>query len=290
VRFGLVVPYAEARDFAEIAALGEASGWDGVFTWEALWGVHAWVTLGAASMTTSRVRLGTMLTPAARWKPWDLASAVLTVDRLSGGRVVLSVGLGALHQGWLAFEADEGRRVRAQKLDECLAIYDGLMRGQPFGYHGTHYSAEPTGFMLPEPPVQQPRPPVWVAGAYLLGRERQPSLDRAARWDGLLPQVIGADARQHVDNAGQLAKITGQVARRRGELGLAEVPYDVIIEADSTREFIQLDPPEPAAWAEAGATWWIESWWNLPRSPQGLAEVKRRVQAGPPGQARAGAW
>jgi alkanesulfonate monooxygenase SsuD/methylene tetrahydromethanopterin reductase-like flavin-dependent oxidoreductase (luciferase family) len=163
VRFGLVVPYAEARDFAEIAALGEASGWDGVFTWEALWGVHAWVTLGAASMTTSRVRLGTMLTPAARWKPWDLASAVLTVDRLSGGRVVLSVGLGALHQGWLAFEADEGRRVRAQKLDECLAIYDGLMRGQPFGYHGTHYSAEPTGFMLPEPPVQQPRPPVWVA-------------------------------------------------------------------------------------------------------------------------------
>lgn len=108
VRFGFVVPYAEARDFAGIAALAESSGWDGVFTWEALWGVHAWVTLGAASMTTSRVRLGTVVTPAARWKPWDLASAVLTVDRLSGGRAVLSVGLGAVHAGWTAFEADRG--------------------------------------------------------------------------------------------------------------------------------------------------------------------------------------
>jgi alkanesulfonate monooxygenase SsuD/methylene tetrahydromethanopterin reductase-like flavin-dependent oxidoreductase (luciferase family) len=283
VRFGFVVPYAEARDFAGIAALGESAGWDGVFTFEALWGVHAWVTLGAASMATSRVRLGTMLTPAARWRPWDLASAVRTLDRLSGGRAVLSVGLGALHQGWLAFEADEGRRVRAEKLDECLAIYDGLMRGQPFRYHGRHYSAEPTEFMLPEPPVQRPRPPVWVAAAYLAGRERQPSLDRAARWDGLLPTVIDDDGRRHVDSAGQLAGIVALVTRRREELGLAAVPYDVMIEADSTREFIQLDPPAPTAWAEAGATWWIESWWNLPRGPEGLAEVKRRVQAGPPG-------
>ncbi len=282
MRFGFVVPYAEARDFAEIAALAESNGWDGVFTWEALWGVHAWVTLGAASMTTSRVRLGTMLTPASRWKPWDLASAVLTVDRLSGGRAVLSVGLGAVHSGWTAFEADEGRRVRVEKLDECLAIYDGLMRGQPFSYDGKHYYAKPTAFMLPEPPVQQPRPPVWVAAAYVLGRERQPSLDRAARWDGLLPQVIDGDDRRHVDSVALLADIVGRVARRREELGLAEAPYDVIVEADSSGEFVRLDPPTPAAWADAGATWWIESWWSLPRGPDGLAEVKRRVLAGPP--------
>jgi hypothetical protein len=283
VRFGFVVPYAEARDFAGIAELAESAGWDGVFTWEALWGVHAWVTLGAASMTTSRVRLGTMVTPAARWKPWDLASAVLTVDRLSGGRAVLGVGLGAVHAGWTAFEADEGRRVRVEKLDECLAIYAGLMQGQPFSYNGRHYSAKPTGFMLPEPPVQQPRPPVWVAAAHVLGRERQPSLDRAARWDGLLPQVIDGEDRRHVDRPGQLADIVGRVAARREELGLTGAPYDVIVEADSSGQFVQLSPPAPAAWAEAGATWWIESWWSLPRGPDGLAEVKRRVQAGPPG-------
>jgi hypothetical protein len=284
LRYGFVVPHAEAREFAEIAALGESSGWDGVFTWESLWGVHAWVTLGAAAMTTSRVKLGTLLTPAARWKPWDLTSAVLTVDRLSGGRAVLSVGLGAVHKGWTAFEADEGRRVRVEKLDEVLAIYDGLMRGQPFGYQGKHYSATPTDFHLPQPPVQRPRPPVWVVGVQVLGRERQPSLDRAARWDGLLPQLIDTgDERRHLDRPAELAGIVGQVTARRGELGLAGEPYDVIIEADSTGEFIQLEPPAPHAWAAAGATWWIESWWSIPAGPDGLAEVRRRVQAGPPG-------
>jgi alkanesulfonate monooxygenase SsuD/methylene tetrahydromethanopterin reductase-like flavin-dependent oxidoreductase (luciferase family) len=63
MRFGFVVPHGDARDFAEVAALGERHGWDGVFTWEAVWGVHAWVTLGAASMVTERIRLGTLLTP-----------------------------------------------------------------------------------------------------------------------------------------------------------------------------------------------------------------------------------
>lgn len=148
MRFGFVVPYADARDFAEVAALGEQHGWDGVFTWEAVWGVHAWVSLAAASMTTERIRLGTLLTPVARWKPWDLASAVGTVDRLSGGRAILSAGLGAVHAGWTAFEPDEGRRTRVEKLDECLAIYDGLMSGQPFSYDGKHYTARPGFFTV----------------------------------------------------------------------------------------------------------------------------------------------
>jgi alkanesulfonate monooxygenase SsuD/methylene tetrahydromethanopterin reductase-like flavin-dependent oxidoreductase (luciferase family) len=78
MRFGFVVPYADAGEFAELAALGEQNGWDAVFTWEAVWGVHAWVTLGAAAMATERIRLGTLLTPASRWRPWDLASAVAT--------------------------------------------------------------------------------------------------------------------------------------------------------------------------------------------------------------------
>jgi hypothetical protein len=281
VRFGFVVPHADARDFAEIAALGEQHGWDGIFTWEAVWGVHAWATLAAAAMVTERIRLGTLLTPAARWKPWDLASAVGTVDRLSGGRVVLSAGLGAVHDGWTAFEADEGRRVRAEKLDECLAIYAGLMDGQPFSYDGRHYRVRPTDFLLPDPPVQRPHPPVWMVGAYVAGQDRQPSLDRAARWEGLLPQVIDGEGRA-VRDPGELATLLGLVRQRRDSLGLGDAPYDAVIEADSTGEFIQLSPADPAAWAAAGATWWIESWWTVPVGPQGLAEVRRRVQGGPP--------
>jgi alkanesulfonate monooxygenase SsuD/methylene tetrahydromethanopterin reductase-like flavin-dependent oxidoreductase (luciferase family) len=282
MRFGFVVPHADARDFAEIAALGEQHGWDGIFTWESLFGVDAWATLAAAAMVTGRIRLGTLLTPAARWRPWDLASAVGTVDRLSGGRVTMSVALGAVHDGWTAFEADEGRRVRAEKLDECLAIYAGLLAGQPFRYDGRHYSARPTDHLLPDPPVQRPHPPVWVVGAYVTGRDRQPSLDRAARWNGLLPSVIDGGEGRDVRDPDELAALIGQVRRRREALGRGGEPYDVILEGDSSGEFVQLDPPDPAAWAAAGATWWVESWWSVPTGPEGLAEVRRRVQAGPP--------
>jgi alkanesulfonate monooxygenase SsuD/methylene tetrahydromethanopterin reductase-like flavin-dependent oxidoreductase (luciferase family) len=282
MRFGFVIPYADAREFAEIAALGEQQGWDGVFTWEAVWGLNAWVTLGAAAMVTERVRLGTLLTPASRWRPWDLASAVLTVGRLSGGRAVMSVGLGALHGNWTAFEDDEGRGVRARKLDEGLAVYDGLMRGQPFAYSGAHYSAKPVTELIPDPPVQRPRPPVWVVGAKVVGARRQRSLERAARWDGLLPAVCDQGGGRKINDPSELAGIVGEVKALRADAGRDAEPYDVIIEADSTGEFVQLEPPDPASWAAAGATWWIESWWSVERGEAGLAEVRRRVQAGPP--------
>jgi len=123
---------------------------------------------------------------------------------------------------------------------------------------------------------------VWVVGAYVTGRDRQPSLDRAARWDGLLPQIIEAEDRRHVHDPGELADLLARVRRRRDALGLGDAPYDAIIEADSSGEFIQLSPADPATWAAAGATWWIESWWSVPRGAEGLAEVRRRVQSGPP--------
>jgi alkanesulfonate monooxygenase SsuD/methylene tetrahydromethanopterin reductase-like flavin-dependent oxidoreductase (luciferase family) len=289
MRFGFVVPFADTREFADIAALGEACGWDAVFTWEALYGVDAWVTLGAAAMVTERIRLGTLLTPVSRVRPWDLASRVGTVDRLSRGRVILGAGLGALHQGWTAFEPDEGRAARATKLDESLAIYAGLLAGQPFSYDGVYYSARPTDFNLPDPPVQRPHPPVWVVGAYRNDRDTQPSLDRAARWEGLLPQVIDVQdsetgmsqrASRHVQDPDELARIVALVRERRTEAGLGWEGYDVVIEADSSREFVDL-PGTPSDWAGAGATWWVESWWSIPRGPDGLAEVRRRVSAGP---------
>jgi alkanesulfonate monooxygenase SsuD/methylene tetrahydromethanopterin reductase-like flavin-dependent oxidoreductase (luciferase family) len=282
MRFGFVVPYADAREFAELAALGEQRGWDGVFTWEAVWGLHAWVTLGAAAMVTERVRLGTLLTPASRWRPWDLASAVLTVDRLSGGRAVMGVGLGALNRNWTAFEDDEGRRVRAEKLDECLAVYDGLMGGQPFTYNGRHFSATPVDELVPDPPVQRPRPPVWVIGAKIAGQPRQPSLARAARWDGLIPTVVDNGEGRDASSPAELADIVGEVKAQRAAAGLGQEAYDVIIEGDASGEFMQREPADPASWEAAGATWWIESWWSVERGEAGLAEIRRRIEAGPP--------
>src|SRR5262245_39197680 len=282
MKFGFVVPFGDAREFSELAALGEREGWDGAFTYESLWGVDAWVSLAAAAMVTDRIRLGTLLTPVPRWKPWDLATRVRTVDTLSNGRTIMSAGLGACHEGWLAFETDEGRNARAEKLDEGLAIYAGLMEGQPFAYDGRHFSARPTDFGLPAPPVQRPRPPVWVVGAHVIGRERQPSLQRAARWDGLLPLVV---ERGRQGKASQLERFADVVSRVRDIRTEADLPwdgYDVVIEADSSGEFVQLEPSSPAEWAEAGATWWVESWWSVEPGRAGSDELQRRITNGPP--------
>ena len=283
MRYGFVVPFPASREFVELAVLGESCGWDGIFTWEALFGEDAWVTLGAAAMATTRIRLGTLLTPVARVRPWDLASRVGTVDRLSGGRAILGAGLGALHDGWLAFEPDEGRQVRAEKLDEGLAIYDGLLRGQPFSFDGKHYSARPTDFMLPPPPVQQPHPPVWVVGAYVPGRARQRSLERAARWDGLLPTVLEPEAPEGKPSytLDSFAEVVSRVRALRAETGLPWEGYDVVVEGDSSGEFVQLEG-RPADWEHAGGTWWVESWWSVPAGADGMRELRRRVEAGPP--------
>lgn len=151
------------------------------------------------------------------------------------------------------------------------------------GYDGKHYTAKPTEYLCPDPPVQQPRPPVWVVGAHVFGRESQPSLSRAAKWDGLIPQLIEGADRTKVLSPDRLAELVAQVQTLRTDAGLPWDGYDFVFEADSTGEWQQTTPADPAVWADAGATWWIESWWSVERSQAGLAEVRRRVEAGPPG-------
>ncbi len=281
MKFGVVLPFGDARDVARYAALAEWSGWDAIFVAEGLWGVDAWIALTAAALATEQLRVGTLLSPVPRIKPWDLASRVGTVDRLSGGRVILGAGLGALHDGWLAFERDQGRRTRVELLDECLKIYDGLMRGQPYAFEGKHYQVQPTTFFPPDPPVQQPRPPVWLVGAWVRDREAQPSLARAARWDGLLPAVIDRPERGKTETPEVLAEVIATTLALRAEANLPPDGYDVILEADSYGEFKTMTPNDPQVWAQAGATWWVESWWNLERH-SGEETLLTRLVAGPP--------
>ncbi|MBT9254163.1 LLM class flavin-dependent oxidoreductase [Phycicoccus sp. MAQZ13P-2] len=282
MRYGAVVPWATEREFADLARVAEDAGWDQVFTWESVWGQDAWATLAAAAMVTERIRLGTIVTPASRYRPWDLASRVASVDRLSGGRVTLGVGLGALHGNWLAFEPDEGRATRAAKLDEGLAVWAGLLGGQPFEHHGEHWSARPVTELVPPPPAQRPHPPVWCVGALLPGRSRQRSLERAARWQGVLPAVVGGG----LDDPGSrlthdaLREVVARITDLRAAAGLSMDGYDVVVEGDSHGSFGDARPPVDA-WAEAGATWWVESWWDLPDDESGRTELRRRLALGP---------
>src|SRR5512137_1911371 len=100
MRYGFVLPKGDARTAAGLAREAEQAGWDGFFVWEPVWGIDAWVALTAAAMQTQKIRLGTMLTPISRMRPWKLASETATLDNLSGGRVILSVGLGATDTGF----------------------------------------------------------------------------------------------------------------------------------------------------------------------------------------------
>jgi hypothetical protein len=267
---GFVLPRGEARDAADLAALAEQHGWDGFFVYEPVWGIDAWVSLAAAAMVTQRIRLGTMLTPLSRMRPWKLASETATLDQLSDGRVILAVGLGALDTGFAAFGEVTDRKMRAELLDEGLDILTGLWRGQPFAYEGRHYRIQPTEFMPPPPPVQQPRIPIWVTGAW----PAEKSMRRVLKYDGLLPQTKGEDGAMRQVTAEELRAMTAYVAEHR----TLQTPFDIIIEGETPGD----DPVAAAAavrsWAEAGATWWLEAMWQA----ADLAAVRRRVEQGPP--------
>src|SRR6476659_103706 len=96
MKFGVVLPGGSPDVQLALAVAAERAGWDGVFVWEAAYGVDAWCLLSAMAMRTERIRLGTMLTPLPWRRPWKVASQVATVDQLSGGRAVLGIGVGAL--------------------------------------------------------------------------------------------------------------------------------------------------------------------------------------------------
>ena len=124
LKFGFVYPLGDAKAIANASEIAEKSGWDGFFAWEPVWGIDAWVTLTACAMRTKTIKLGTMLSPLPRLKPWKLASESATLDNLSGGRIIVAVGLGALDEVWLSIGEVQDRKIRSELLDEGLILLD----------------------------------------------------------------------------------------------------------------------------------------------------------------------
>ncbi|WP_344079038.1 LLM class flavin-dependent oxidoreductase [Luedemannella helvata] len=279
MKFGFVLPWGGAAEAAELAVVAEESGWDGFFMWESVWGIDPWVGLTAVAARTSRLRLGTMLTPLPYRKPWEVASQSATLDNFSGGRVTLSVGLGAPEERFFIFEDDAGRKVRAERLDESLELLTHLWRAEPFEYAGKHYRAHRTDVMLPPPATQQPRIPVWVVGLWPAPR----SMRRVARWDGWLPYFKPpADAPPGELNRPThegLAEGVAWLREERAANGLDMTGFDVVMEG--TTEPGAEAAQTVKAWAEAGATWWLEADWALPKEDV-LAKCADRLRAGPP--------
>ncbi len=281
MKHGFVFPQGDARAAANFAREAERAGWDGFFVWEGVWGEDAWVMLAACAMSTERIRLGTLLTPPSRRRPWKLASETASVDRLSNGRLILSVGLGAPHEGsgWEEFGEITDRKTRAERMDESLELLTRFWKGEPFEYRGKHFRARAPIFSQPAPPIQKPRIPIWVVGAV----NREKSLRRVVKYDGFLPTLV-ADSGVTTPEVGgsytpeQLRAAVDWILARRE----IETPLDVIVEQQTPGDDLDKARAILKPWQDAGATWHIESMWEMMDMADGKQKVLRRIKQGPP--------
>jgi alkanesulfonate monooxygenase SsuD/methylene tetrahydromethanopterin reductase-like flavin-dependent oxidoreductase (luciferase family) len=272
MRIGISIPnFGEFGDPAaviDLAVTAERVGFDGFFLWDHIVianGVDVadpWVMLGAMAQATERIMLGPMVTPIPRRRPWVLARQATSVDRLSGGRLILGVGLGApAAEEFGTFGEPESEQTRAELLDEGLDVLAGMWSGEPFAFSGRRYEVAETVFG--PRPVRSSGIPVWVAGMW----PNRPPFRRAARYDGVAP--IRADMAPM--GSEELAEVVAYVEQHRAELGAAEEPFDVAVGS----------PPDPdtiAALGRAGATWVMIG----PDFGAGVADVKAMIEAGVP--------
>ena len=259
MRFGLYFPnfgiFGDPATVVRIAITAEEAGWDGVFPWDHIhlgrWAgpvIDPWVALAAAATATRTIRLGTMVTPLPRRRPSTLARQTTTLDHLSGGRVILGVGIGWPPEPEFEVLGDAGdNRVRGEQLDEALEVLDALWSGQPVHHEGRHYTAR--GVRFEPTPVQQPRIPVWVGGMW----PRKPAFRRAARWDGVYPIAIGETPDDFVlMTPDTLSDILAYIGGHRD----TDAHFDAAVSGSS---FPGAGSAPPAEFADAGATWWIEN-------------------------------
>ncbi|HEX6239104.1 MAG TPA: LLM class flavin-dependent oxidoreductase [Acidimicrobiales bacterium] len=251
MRFGLSVPnFAEPQRLLEVARTADEAGWDGFFLWDHIVVDRVapvpvsepWTVLAAAATATSRTRLGTLVTPLARRRPWVLARQVTTVDHLSGGRAVLGVGLGVPPEAeYAALGEPADPRRHARLLDEGLEVLTAIWSGERVVHAGRDHRVDGVRF-LPRP-VQAPRIPIWSAASL----PARAGVRRAARWDGIAPVFAEGQEFRPV-TPDEVADIVREIGERRQHGG----GFDVVVWA------VAPDAARRREYEEAGATWLIE--------------------------------
>lgn len=259
MRFAISSPdVGSPAHLVALAVAAEEGGWDGFFLWDHLHlrrglqldVVDPWVTLGAVAHVTQRVVLGTMVTPLPRRRPWTLAKQIVTLDHLSAGRTVIGIGLG--HPGdeeFAAFGEPDDDHHRARLLDEGLLVLEGCMRGGSFQHGGAAFTLD---VELHPTTLQQPRPPIWIAG----GWPNPGPIERARRFDGYFPVSASGEPLTPTD----IAQVVATVQPAAG--------FDIIAPwaAGHTADEYQ----------QAGATWLIESRWPVDDWYESLLASARR--------------
>ncbi|HMF04920.1 MAG TPA: LLM class flavin-dependent oxidoreductase [Acidimicrobiia bacterium] len=251
--------FGEPATLIDLAVAADEAGWDGFFLWDHL--VHrvdgpyvdAWIALAAVAARTEHVRIGPLVTPLPRRRPWKVAREAASLDHLSRGRLVLGVGIGTDHsREFSAFGEAADDRTRAELLDEGLEIVAKLWAGEPAHHAGVHFHVDGAEF-LPRP-LQQPRIPIWCAAHW---PHRTP-LRRAARYDGV---VAVGELRPDA-----VSELLAEVRCHR----TLDAPFDVAVPSWTTTA-------PPHEYEHAGATWWLEAF--RPDTP--LKTAQEAVQRGP---------
>lgn len=281
MRYGLTLPnggeWGDARVLGDLAHLAEEAGWDGVFLEDYI--VHhsapdavtydPWVALAVMAMRTERVRLGTSVTPLARRRPWKVARETVTLDHLSGGRLILGVGVGDLSDagfGGVGEETDTKRR--AAMLDEALDVLVGLWSGKAFSHEGPNYHVR--NVTLRPTPVQAPRIPIWIGGNW----PNKGPMRRAARWDGFCGGKAHAEDEDWHLTADEVRRLKADIERERTRLE----PFDIVLGGGVRDDDVERERKRIRAVAAAGATWWIE---YVSRDVGDLVAMKTRILEGP---------
>jgi alkanesulfonate monooxygenase SsuD/methylene tetrahydromethanopterin reductase-like flavin-dependent oxidoreductase (luciferase family) len=277
MKFGFVISKGNVDQVLEMTREAEASGWDGVFTWDGISIGPAdvfdpWTLLGAMATVTERITLGAMVFALPRRRPWKVAREAVTVDHLSKGRFVMPVGLGAAPDdgGFSRVNTDTvDRKIRAGQLDETLEILSRAWTGETVSFEGEHYQMRDMVFR--PTPVQEPRIPIWVVGAW----PKPKSMRRAIQWDGIVPMDMTGDDHFATISPEELRKMMAWIREHRE----SDAPFDIVLEGQVEASDANAVRETVAPLAEAGATWWIESRWEEHETPESLLE---RIRQGPP--------
>jgi|SRR5437764_3168981 len=289
MRYGVYVPnfgpYGDARMLADLAYEAEEAGWDGFFLWDQVSKstltptidpmVDPWIALTTIALRTRTVRLGTLVTPLPRRRPWMVARETVSLDHLSEGRLVFGVGAGGGYYDFEALGEVSNAKALAALLDEGLEVLTGLWSGEQYSHDGIAYHIKEAQF-LPRP-LQFPRIPIWVAN---LWPSRAP-LRRAACWDGIVP--IGRD----LPLAGMLTpEEMHEIVLSVASQPEYTTPFEVIHMGITGGTDTARDREVVASYQQVGVTWWVEkilpelwgSWTEWP-----LEEMRTRIRQGPPG-------
>lgn len=294
MRYGVGLPnfgeYAEVALLAELAAEAEAAGWDGFFLGDHLVVPGApeaptcdpWVALTAVAVATERLTLGPLITPLARRRPWVVAREAFSLDRLSGGRLVIGTGIGHPPEEFSLFGEENDAAERAARLDETIDLLELFATARPVTYEGSYYAVR-DACLAPGPAPGRDHIPIWSATYW--PPTRPDAMPRAVRADGVFLMVpdYRTDAPSYL-SAADLAGARAAIAAERGNAHFDIVLGGLTEPGGSGRSPWPGSPDstdisaEIAAANEAGVTWWIEA---LGPERGALAATRARIAAGP---------